>query len=50
VVPLSQDGVVKPEWISNSINIAAKVWGLDDLRKVKPDDIFTNAFLPSVPR
>jgi NitT/TauT family transport system substrate-binding protein len=50
VVPLSQDGVVKPEWISNSINIAAKVWGLDDLRKVKPDDIFTNAFLPSAPR
>src|SRR5215470_5228048 len=50
VVPLSQDGMVKPEWISNSINIAAKVWGLDDLRKVKPDDLFTNAFLPSAAR
>jgi ABC-type nitrate/sulfonate/bicarbonate transport system substrate-binding protein len=50
VVPLSQDGIVKPEWISNSINIAAKVWGLDDLRKVKPEDIFTNAYLPSTAR
>jgi NitT/TauT family transport system substrate-binding protein len=50
VVPLSQDGIVKPEWIANSINIAAKVWGLDDLRKVKPDDIYTNAFLPGAPR
>jgi NitT/TauT family transport system substrate-binding protein len=50
VVPLSQDGVVKPEWISNSINIAAKVWGLDDLRKVNPQDIYTNAFLPSASR
>ena len=39
VVPLSQDGIVKPEWISNSINIAAKVWGLEDLRKVKPEDL-----------
>jgi NitT/TauT family transport system substrate-binding protein len=50
VVPLSQDGVVKPEWISNSINIAAKVWGIEDLRKVKPEDIYTNAFLPGAPR
>ena len=50
VVPLSQDGMVKPEWISNSINIAAKVWALDDLRKVKPEDIYTNAFLPGAPR
>ena len=50
VVPLSQDGVVKPEWITNSINIAAKVWGLDDLRKVNPQDIYTNAFLPSASR
>ena len=50
VVPLSQDGMVKPEWISNSVNIAAKVWGLDDLRKVKPEDIYTNAFLPGAPR
>src|SRR5436309_837105 len=50
VVPLSQDGIVKPEWISNSINIAAKVWGLEDLRKVNPQDIYTNAFLPSAPR
>jgi NitT/TauT family transport system substrate-binding protein len=50
VVPLSQDGIVKPEWITNSINIAAKVWGLDDLRRVKPDDIYTNAFLPGAAR
>jgi NitT/TauT family transport system substrate-binding protein len=50
VVPLSQDGVVKPEWITNSINIAAKVWGLEDLRKVNPQDIYTNAFLPSASR
>jgi ABC-type nitrate/sulfonate/bicarbonate transport system substrate-binding protein len=50
VVPLSQDGIVKPEWISNSINIAAKVWGLDDLRKVKPQDIYTNTFLPAAAR
>ncbi len=50
VVPLSQDGVVKPEWISNSVNIAAKVWGLEDLRKVKPESIYTNAFLPSAAR
>src|SRR5215470_13990508 len=50
VVPLSQDGVVKPEWISNSINIAAKVWGVDELRKVNPDNIYTNSFLPAVGR
>jgi ABC-type nitrate/sulfonate/bicarbonate transport system substrate-binding protein len=50
VVPLSQDGMIKPEWISNSVNIAAKVWGLDDLRKVKPQDIYTNAFLPAAVR
>jgi NitT/TauT family transport system substrate-binding protein len=50
VVPLSQDGMIKPEWISNSVNIAAKVWGLDDLRKVKPQDIYTNAFLPTAAR
>jgi len=43
---LSQDGIVKSEWVANSINIAAKVWGIDDLRKVNPDDIFSNAFLP----
>ena len=43
---LSQDGMVKAEWVANSINIAAKVWGIDDLRKVNPDDIFSNAFLP----
>jgi len=46
VVPLSQDGIVKPEWISNSINIAARVWGLDELRNVNPTDIYTNSFLP----
>jgi NitT/TauT family transport system substrate-binding protein len=50
VVPLSRDGIIKPEWISNSVNIAAKVWGLDDLRKVKPQDIYTNAFLPAAAR
>jgi NitT/TauT family transport system substrate-binding protein len=50
VAQLSPDGVVKPEWISNSINIAAKVWGLDDLRRVKPEDIYTNAFLPAATR
>jgi NitT/TauT family transport system substrate-binding protein len=50
VVPLSQDGVVKPEWISNSLNIAAKVWGLEQLRAIKPADIYTNAFLPGAPR
>jgi len=50
VAQLSPDGMVKPEWISNSINIAAKVWGLDDLRKVKPEDIYTNAFLPAATR
>jgi NitT/TauT family transport system substrate-binding protein len=50
VVPLSQDGVVKPEWISNSINIAAKVWELAALRKIAPEDIYTNAFLPSAGR
>lgn len=47
VVPLSQDGLVKPEWIANSIDIAAGVWGLDELRKVNPADIYTNSFLPS---
>jgi NitT/TauT family transport system substrate-binding protein len=46
VAELSQDGVVKPEWISNSLNIAAKVWEIDALRKVKPEDLYTNAFLP----
>ena len=46
VVPLSQDGMVKPEWIANSLTIAAKVWGLEQLRAVKPEDIYTNSFLP----
>jgi NitT/TauT family transport system substrate-binding protein len=50
VVQLSRDGAVKPEWISNSLNIAAKVWELDTLRKVAPDGIYTNAFLPSAGR
>jgi ABC-type nitrate/sulfonate/bicarbonate transport system substrate-binding protein len=50
VVALSQDGVVKPEWIANSVAIAAKVWGLEELRKVKPDDLYTNAFLPGAAR
>lgn len=44
---LSRDGVVKPEWISNSVDIAAKVWELDALRRIAPNDIYTNAFLPS---
>jgi NitT/TauT family transport system substrate-binding protein len=46
VAALSQDGMVKPEWIANSLNIAAKVWDIDALRKVKPEDLYTNAFLP----
>jgi NitT/TauT family transport system substrate-binding protein len=46
VAELSQNGMVKPEWIANSLNIAAKVWDIDALRKVKPEDIYTNAFLP----
>jgi NitT/TauT family transport system substrate-binding protein len=50
VAELSQDGVVKPEWIANSINIAAKVWDIDALRKVKPEDLYTNAFLPGAPK
>lgn len=50
VAQLSPDGMVKPEWIANSINIAAKVWGVDDLRKVKPEDIYTNTFLPTAAR
>ena len=45
VAQLSQDGVTKTEWLANSLGIAAKVWGLDDLKKVKPEDIYTNAFL-----
>jgi NitT/TauT family transport system substrate-binding protein len=47
VAELSQNGVVKPEWLSNSLNIAAKVWDIDALRAVKPDSIYTNDFLPS---
>ena len=50
VAELSQDGMVKPEWISNSINIAAKVWDIPALRQVKPDSIYTNDFLPSAKR
>jgi ABC-type nitrate/sulfonate/bicarbonate transport system substrate-binding protein len=46
VAELSQDGIVKPEWIANSLNIAAKVWEIDALRKLKPEDLYTNAFLP----
>ena len=49
VVAMSQDGMVKPEWIANSLNIAAKVWNLDQLRAVKPEDIYTNSFLPGAP-
>jgi ABC-type nitrate/sulfonate/bicarbonate transport system substrate-binding protein len=47
VAELSQDGVIKPEWVANSLNIAAKVWEIEALRKVKPDELYTNAFLPS---
>lgn len=50
IMNLSQDGVIKAEWVANSLNIAAKVWGIEDLKKVKPEDLFTNAFLPSVTR
>jgi ABC-type nitrate/sulfonate/bicarbonate transport system substrate-binding protein len=46
VAELSQDGTVKPEWLTNSLNIAAKVWGIDSLSKLKPDDLYTNALLP----
>ena len=45
VTQLSQDGTTRTEWLANSLGIAAKVWGLDDLKKVKPEDIYTNAFL-----
>jgi NitT/TauT family transport system substrate-binding protein len=50
VAEMSQDGVVKPEWISNSINIAAKVWDIPALAQVKPESIYTNDFLPGAKR
>jgi NitT/TauT family transport system substrate-binding protein len=44
----SRDGAIRPEWVANSLNIAAKVWGLGELQKIKPEDVYTDKFIPAV--
>lgn len=45
VSQMSADGVTRAEWLKNSLNIGAKVWGQAELGRLKPEDLFTNAFL-----
>ena len=44
----SRDGFIKPEWMASSLAIAAKAWGMDDLAKMKPADVYTDRFIPVV--
>lgn len=45
VTQLSRDGVTQSGWLKNSLDIAAKVWGQAELARLKPEDLYTNAFL-----
>ncbi len=40
------NGEIKPEGIQNSVRIAGKAWGMDDLPKIDPMTVYTTKFLP----
>ncbi len=42
----SRDGMIKPEWMASSLAIAGKAWDMDELRKMKPTDVYTDKFIP----
>ncbi len=42
----SPDGMIKPEWMANSLAIAGKAWDMEELRKMKPSDVYTDKFIP----
>ncbi len=42
----SRDGMIEPEWMTNSLAIAAKAWDMPDLAKMKPSDVYINKFIP----
>jgi NitT/TauT family transport system substrate-binding protein len=42
----SRDGTIKPEWMAASLAIAGKAWDMDELRKMKPSDVYTDKFIP----
>jgi NitT/TauT family transport system substrate-binding protein len=42
----SRDGLIKPEWMANSLGIAGKAWDMEDLRKMQPTDVYTDKFIP----
>jgi NitT/TauT family transport system substrate-binding protein len=42
----SRDGRIQPEWMANSLRIAAKAWDMEDLGRLKPRDVFTDKFIP----
>lgn len=42
----SADGAMEAQWMQNSLNIAAKVWGLTELNSVKPEQVYTDKFIP----
>jgi len=43
----SKDGVIRKEWITSSLGIAAKVWGLSELGRVNPELVYTDRFVPA---
>jgi hypothetical protein len=40
-------GQIKTEGMQNSLRIAGKSWGMDDLQKVDPTSVYTANFLPA---
>ena len=42
----SRDGTIKPEWMAASLAIASKAWDMPEIGKMKPTDVYTDAFIP----
>jgi NitT/TauT family transport system substrate-binding protein len=42
----SRDGLIKPDWMANSLGIAGKAWDNEELRKMPPSDVYTDKFFP----
>jgi NitT/TauT family transport system substrate-binding protein len=42
----SRDGLIKPDWMTRSLGIAGKAWDVEDLRKMRPTDVYTDKFTP----
>lgn len=45
VSQMTKDGMTRSEWLKNSLDIGAKVWAQPELGRMKPEDLYTNAFL-----